>query len=206
MTRFNVGVGVWLRDYRPARHNVSALMQLFTDKNTRARVLAGHAVAREKPRGFHLAGAQRGTRVALGKVLKVGDAANLTDPISGEGIQNALTSGLLVAEAINCSVSPEDVADNWQRIYDDHFVDHLRAGLRLGSLLRHNMFKNVVVWAMNRDGRIAERVNAGLFDLVRYNDLGPSLARSLRAPKPPAELKPAEVKVAKAATLASRRA
>lgn len=182
VTRFNVGVGVWLRDYDAERVNVSKLLELFVASNSRARALADAAVSKDRPRGFHLAGAQRGTKVAEGKVLRVGDAANLTDPITGEGIQNALTSGLLVAEVINCSRTPADVAGNWQRLYQDHFEDHMRAGIRYNSLLRHGMVKNLLVWAMNRSRRVAERLNAGLFDLVRYNDLAPSLVRSLRAP------------------------
>ncbi len=181
LTRFNVGVGVWLRDYDPEKTNVRTLLDLFIAGNARARALSEVAVAKDRPRGFHLAGAQRGTRVAAGKVLRVGDAANLTDPITGEGIQNALTSGLLVAEVINCSQSAADVPGNWQRLYEDHFEDHMRSGIRYNGLLRYGPVKNLLVWAMNRSGRVAERLNAGLFDLVRYNDLAPSLLRSLRA-------------------------
>ena len=184
ITRFNVGVGVWLRDYDVAKTNVSKLLQLFIAGNPRARALSALALAKDRPRGFHLAGAEKGTRVATGKVLRIGDAANLTDPITGEGIQNALTSGILVAEVINCSLTPADVPYTWQRLYEDHFEDHLRAGIRYNTLLRYGPVKNLLVWAMNRSKRVAERMNAGLFDLVRYNDLAPSLLRSLRAPRP----------------------
>jgi len=184
ITRFNIGVGVWLRDYNPEQANARKLLELFVEGNARARALSELAVTKDRPRGLHLAGAQRNTRVAAGKVLRIGDAANLTDPITGEGIQNALTSGMLVAEVINCSQSPADVAGNWQRLYADHFEDHLRAGIRYNGLLRYAPVKNLLVWAMNRSRRVAERLNAGLFDLVRYNDLAPSLVRSLRAAPP----------------------
>lgn len=184
LTRFNVGVGVWLRDYDVAKAKVSALLQAFIAGNPRARALSELARSKDRPRGFHLAGAQKGTRVAAGRVLRVGDAANLTDPITGEGIQNALTSGYLVAEVINCSVSASEVPHNWQRLYEDHFEDHMRSGIRYNALLRYNPIKNLLLWAMNRSPRVAERLNASLFDLVRYNDLAPSLLRSLRAPRP----------------------
>jgi menaquinone-9 beta-reductase len=182
VTRFNVGVGVWLRDYDAAKANVSALLQLFVAGNPRARALSALALTKDRPRGLHLAGAQRRTRVAAGKVLRVGDAANLTDPITGEGIPNALTSGCLVAEVINCSLSPADVPAAWQRLYEDQFAAHLRAGLGYNALLRHGPIRNLLIWAMNRSERIAERMNASLFDLVRYNDLAPSLLRALRTP------------------------
>ena len=60
----------------------------------------------------------------------------------------------------------------------------MRSGIRYNALLRYNPVKNLLLWAMNRSPRVAERLNAGLFDLVRYNDLAPSLLRSLRAPRP----------------------
>ena len=191
VTRFNVGVGMWLRDYDATRQNISRLLELFVAGNSRAQALSAAAVVKDRPRGCHLAGAQQSTRVAAGKVLRIGDAANLTDPITGEGIQNALTSGELVAQVINCSLRQGDVAGNWQRLYEDHYEDHLRAGIRYNSLLRHGLIKNLMVWAMNRSRRVAERLNAGLFDLVRYNELGPSLMRSLRAPPLPPPPPPA---------------
>lgn len=52
-----------------------------------------------RPRGHPLPTGGRG-RLATGRVLLAGDAAGLVDPLSGEGIRQALKSGRLAAEAI----------------------------------------------------------------------------------------------------------
>lgn len=71
------------------------------------------------------------------------------------------------------------VPEVWQRLYDDTWDEHLRAGLTIGRLFESKFLVNGLIYAMNRDSRIAERINAGIFDLIRYNELLPSLARML---------------------------
>jgi geranylgeranyl reductase family protein len=51
-------------------------------------------------RGHHLPARRLGTPAARGRVLLVGDAAGLVDPLSGDGIYEAFVSGRLAAEAI----------------------------------------------------------------------------------------------------------
>lgn len=65
--RFNVGVGMWLRDYDAGRCNIRELLELFVAENSRARALSAAAL-KDRPRGRHLAGAQQGTSVAAGEV------------------------------------------------------------------------------------------------------------------------------------------
>jgi geranylgeranyl reductase family protein len=56
---------------------------------------------------------------AAGRVLFVGDAAAATDPMTGEGIGQALLTGRLAAEAIGAGRSPADVARHYR-----HAVRH----------------------------------------------------------------------------------
>lgn len=178
VVRLNVGVGVWMRDAERLGAKVTELYARFVEKNARVSALARDAIAQTTPRGCALAMAKRQNCVTDGRVLRIGDAANMTDPLTGEGIQNALLSGLLAAQAIELARDPRDAAANWERIYRDNFEEHFRAGLRLSSAMGSSLLKNVLVRAMNHDGRVAERMNAAITDLVRYDALVPSIVRT----------------------------
>ncbi len=55
----------------------------------------------ESHRGHHLPLRETGSAVQLGRVAFVGDAAGLVDPLSGEGIGNAIRSGVLAAAEVS---------------------------------------------------------------------------------------------------------
>jgi len=69
-------------------------------------------------------------KVSQGRLLLVGDAAHLTDPLMGEGIYYALRSGMLAAEAIIESkqkgISPSDLYQDTVRF---HIFDNLKWAL-----------------------------------------------------------------------------
>lgn len=74
--------------------------------------------------------------LASGNVLFVGDAARATDALTGEGIGQALETGILAAEAI---IGGGDVAANYETTVRRHlFADH-RMSIALGKLLRSSV-------------------------------------------------------------------
>jgi geranylgeranyl reductase family protein len=86
----NVGVGAWQTEGPRIREHLS-------------RVCAAHAIDAgdlENLRGHRLPLRRPGTRIADGRVMLVGDAAGLIDPVSGDGMYECFVSSRLAAEAI----------------------------------------------------------------------------------------------------------
>jgi geranylgeranyl reductase family protein len=97
----NIGVGIGtLGERRGGAAAVRALPD-FIDHLVRLGLLAPEA-ARPLPRqlGGWLKMGMVGTTPAAGRVLLVGDAAGLVNPLQGEGIAQAMTSGRAAAQAI----------------------------------------------------------------------------------------------------------
>jgi len=70
------------------------------------------------------------------RVVLVGDAAGLADPLTGEGIWAAVQSGLLAAEAlIQADCREEDVRTLYEASLRDHILDDLKIGRVLSSLM-----------------------------------------------------------------------
>ena len=72
--------------------------------------------------------------LARGRVLLIGDAAGLADPITAEGITHALLSGKLAARAlIDGELDPDIVADRYCRLLEECILGELRAAGRLAK-------------------------------------------------------------------------
>ena len=170
-TRFNVGVGMWKADSRPPERTVAHYYERFVAGNPAMRALHDAGGYSTPPRGYSLAVADGRSRVVEDGVLKIGDAANLTDPLTGEGIANAIRSGFLVAEAIDSARSPVDAEERWRRQYADHFTRDLRAARLVRTLLEGTAAKNAAMWLLKRRPRFAERFHACLAGAYPWADL-----------------------------------
>jgi geranylgeranyl reductase family protein len=86
----NLGVGGWLHEGPRLREHLDRL----------ARAHGIDPAALEDVRGHRLPMRELGAPAARGRVLLVGDAAGLVDPLSGDGMYEAFVSARLAAEAI----------------------------------------------------------------------------------------------------------
>jgi len=156
--RANVGFGIVREEDTPVGH----MKQLWPDILARPQIrdVLGPAATPEAPhRAWPIPARVDRVRLAAGRALFVGDAAAATDPMTGEGIAQALVTGRLAAEAIlrSGSVGPAAVA----RDYEAGVRRELVADHRMSALLTHA--------TRHRKGvRTAIRV-AGASDWTRRN-------------------------------------
>jgi menaquinone-9 beta-reductase len=134
--RANVGFGV-LRDRHddtPSGKALAAQWRTLADRPHLRRALGPDAQAEGTVRAWPIPAAYDGARLTHGRALFVGDAADVVDPMTGEGIAQALETGALAVRAI--AASPLDPAAATRRYRAD--VDRaLGRDLRFAGLLQH---------------------------------------------------------------------
>jgi flavin-dependent dehydrogenase len=128
-------------------------------------------VSQQKPQAYPLATAKRANIVSNVKVFKIGDAANITDPLTCEGIANAIFSGLYVTQAINMSTTLDSASENWQYLYQLYFEEDFDAALQIKSFRKFSFINKLLIWFMNRNKTFAEQVTYTFVGLIRYKKL-----------------------------------
>jgi geranylgeranyl reductase family protein len=120
--------------------------------------------------GYLIPLAPRREPLARGRVLLVGDAAGLVDPVTAEGISHALLSGQLAAAALEkYSLDASRVAQHYQSLLEENILRELRAGrIFAGVLYNYPRIRN---WAFRRRGQALSDFVAGIvMGERRYSD------------------------------------
>jgi geranylgeranyl reductase family protein len=147
--RANVGLGVATGADRTTAGAAVRQLPAFLDHLRRMGLLSG---AGPGPRlGGWLKMGLVGTTPAGGRVLLVGDAAGLVNPLQGEGISQAMTSGRAAAEAI-LAEADQAAAHYTARLAADHLPYHRIAAATQATLLPHPWAMAAVARALTLPG------------------------------------------------------
>lgn len=79
------------------------------------------------------------------RAVLVGDAARVTEPVTGEGIYFAMQSGLLAAETIDTSLIRGDLSANYLRRYKQRCNQAFRARAAFNSLMRLVIYRSALL-------------------------------------------------------------
>jgi menaquinone-9 beta-reductase len=99
-------------------------------------------------------------------VVLVGDAARVTEPITGEGIYFAMRSGMLAAETLDRALRQGDLSANYLRAYEQTCARALRPRVLLNSLLRFAIYRPALVDPLIRWSARNSRLLTTLVDAV----------------------------------------
>jgi menaquinone-9 beta-reductase len=119
-------------------------------------------------------------------LLRLGDAAGLCDPMTGEGIAQALTSGRLAVESIRKHFDdPERAASTYRKSLRSHFAADDRTSRVLLRLLRNRRWTRGAVRFMGSSPAVSRWFARWMFEEIpRRAVLSPlGVARSLRTPR-----------------------
>lgn len=135
--RVNIGFGI----LRGGKHSVQDMKQLWPEILARphiAAALGANAMLVDRHTAWPIPARVTTAPLGTGRVLFVGDAACVTDTLTGEGIGQALLSGVLAARAISeCGDSSQvTLQSRYRKLLKQHlFADH-RMSAFLGFVLR----------------------------------------------------------------------
>lgn len=130
----NVGVGVALDTLPPNEVKLKDLLMHLLETDASLRERLGKAELVGKIVGWPLATYNPGLPLTAERVMLVGDAANLINPINGEGIQTALLSGRWAAEVAQAA-REEDYSEASLAPYTARVESELRYDMALSCFL-----------------------------------------------------------------------
>jgi len=118
--------------------------------------------------------------LAHGSVMFVGDAAAVTDPLTGEGIGQALETGRMAAQACATETQPQEAGEQYEKSVRRHLqLDH-RFSRGLSKILSHPWVANTAIraagscdWTRHNFGRwmFEDYPRAALLTPGRWNDM-----------------------------------
>ncbi len=157
--RFDLGVGRGYAWVFPKRAHLSVgLVRMGPGRAPLARTLEAYlqrlgleAAESVERHGWMIPVRPPAQGVARGRVLLVGDAAGLADPLTGEGIGNALRSGRLAARALLAAGDPARVRAHYERELEREILRELRLAARLARLLYAERLPR---WLFRRAGQV----------------------------------------------------
>ena len=131
----NAGLGIGTRSDRRAAVGAVRLLPEFLEHLRRTGLIESHSDGSGPGRlGGWLKMGMVGTTPGAGRVLLTGDAAGLVNPLQGEGIAHAMTSGRLAAEAV--LAGPGGAAARYRAaVVRDHLDYHRVASAMHSTLL-----------------------------------------------------------------------
>jgi geranylgeranyl reductase family protein len=132
----NVGVGMLSKNISLKKVNLKQLMleAIQTHPNLKSRF--ANATLEGTIEGWGLPLGSKKRKLSGNRFLLTGDAASLIDPFTGEGIGNAMVSGLVASRAIKSAIDANDFSEQFLQQYDEAIYKKLWAELKLSHYLQ----------------------------------------------------------------------
>ncbi|HTN47462.1 MAG TPA: geranylgeranyl reductase family protein [Flavipsychrobacter sp.] len=166
----NVGVGILSERLRRKKINLREQMLKAIESNPSISHRFKGATLEGKVQGWGLPMGMKRESISGDNYILCGDAASLIDPFSGEGIGNALYSGMLAGEALSRCIPKNDFsAATLKTEYDDilyrRLGDEMRISATLQRLCRYPWLFNMVVNKANKSPSLSNMISGMFTDL-----------------------------------------
>lgn len=172
----NVGVGMPSEYIRKNKINLREKMLKVIQNHPEIKKRFAHADLQGKILGWGLPTANQKRSLSGENYMLIGDAAGLVDPFSGEGIGNAMYSGMLAAHAAQKSLQQQvSSADFFKAEYDNavyrYFGEEFKISTTMQKLCNYPFLFNMIVNKSQKSEALRTTLSGMFSDLQVRNQL-----------------------------------
>ena len=153
----NVGIAIVSEEVSLRKLNLKKCLQEVIDSKFKERFRDAKLIGDIQGYGLPLGSKKR--KLSGNHYMLLGDAACLIDPLTGEGIANALVSGAVAAEQAAECLEKNDFSDQILRGYDERIYrmrgQEFRVSYWLQRQFRHAWFFNTLAFIVSKNKRWA---------------------------------------------------
>jgi menaquinone-9 beta-reductase len=131
----NVGVGTLMETWPPVKQQLNEVLTGILQSDPAIRFRLGSARMRGKVVGWPLTTFNPNQSIVGDRVILIGDAAGLINPLNGEGIQYALQSARWAAETLGRCLQRDDLEATQLAAYARRVQHELRYDMALARLI-----------------------------------------------------------------------
>ena len=126
----NVGLGMIVKDMQSKKINLKEAMLRQIKENKLFKERFRNAQPLEDMKGWSLPIASHHRKCHFNGCILIGDAASLIDPLSGEGVGNAMISGRIAARIAIEAIKKNDFSEKFLSKYDKELWDEIGPEIR----------------------------------------------------------------------------
>ncbi|GAB4250063.1 MAG: geranylgeranyl reductase family protein [Saprospiraceae bacterium] len=150
----NVGLGMRSDFVSKKRYNLKKEMTTLLSEHPDLKRRFAEAEQLTPIRGYPLPLGSKKLPLSGNHYMLVGDAGHLIDPLSGEGIGNAIYSGFIAAEQAAKCLTAKDFSAEFLKPYDERIARVLGSEMKISYQLQKLMSR---MWLVNFSARLVAR-------------------------------------------------
>lgn len=171
----NVGLALLHKDVRSHPESMKELLFKILKEKSTLRERFRHAKQEGKVEAGRLSYFTHWKKLAGMRYMVIGDAAGLVDPFTGEGIGNAMMSGVIASNHVKERFENNDFSEKSLAAYEQEvrrrMGPELEMGQRIQKLAKNASLLNLVISRAAKNPFIRKRLQEMIFDINRKGKL-----------------------------------
>lgn len=156
----NVGIGLLSSEVSKKKINIKEVLDHYVNADPFLRERFKKAKPLETKKGYGLPLGSKKRSLSGNRILLTGDAGSLIDPLSGEGIANAIRSGRFAADHAKICFTQQNFSSSFNLAYDEKLYkaiwNELRVSRALQRMFKYPRFANFLARRTNQSQKLKQ--------------------------------------------------